>query len=127
MSLNKMIWIAPLAVIGYDCMASVASLMLGFQYGYAAFGSALIYGVTGYFAARTSTFALSFLVGISAGLVDATVGWGVSWAIGPGRRPNNSISFSQWSFAAMSVTAMAVICATVGGLIARMLQSRGVG
>ena len=126
MALSKIVWIAPLVVIGYDVVASVASLLLGFRYAYAGIGSAIIYGMAGFFAARQSSLATTLVVGLAAGLSDATVGWGISWAIGPGRTTNSSLSMSQWSLAAISVTVFAVICAFVGSLIARLLQSRGI-
>ena len=126
MTLNKFFWLSPLAVVAYDAAASVASLSLGFAYAYAGIGSAIIYAVAGFLSARISGFLAGILVGVIMGLVDATIGWGVSWAIGPGRPSSGAISASQWLVAASSVTIIAVICASIGGLVAHVLQSRSV-
>jgi hypothetical protein len=126
MALNKVLWVTPLVVIAYDTTASLASLSLGFTYAYAGIGSAIIYATGGFFAASAAGFKSSILVGVVAGLTDATIGWGISWAIGPGRPASGSLSTSQWFVAASSVAIVAIVCAAIGGLIAHLVQARGV-
>ena len=126
MALSKVLLITPLAVTAYDAVASLASLALGLPYTYAGIGSAIIYAALGFFASSATGFASSILVGVVAGLADATIGWGVSWALGPGRPATGSLSMGQWFVAASSVTIVAIICASIGGLIARLLHSRSV-
>ena len=99
---------------------------LGFSYAYAGIGSAIIYAGAGFFAAIVVGFRSSILVGVAAGLVDATIGWGVSWAIGPGRVASGELSVAKWFGAASSVVVLAVVCAAVGGFIARQVRARSV-
>lgn len=110
------------AVIAYDAAASTASLAFGFSYAYAGVGSILIYAASGFFAARTRTLWFSLLVGVIAGVADATVGWGVSWAVGPGRPPSGSLTFTGWLATVASVVVLASVCAGIGGVVGRFTR-----
>ncbi|WP_157604379.1 hypothetical protein [Rhizobacter sp. Root1221] len=126
MSFSKLLWITALVVIAYDVVASLASLILGFSYAYAGIGSAIIYAGAGFLAASAVGFRPTILVGVAAGLVDATIGWTVSWAIGPGRLASGELSLAKWFGAASSVVVLAVVCAAAGSFIARQVRARRV-
>ena len=81
---GKLIALGALAIVAFDLVASVASRAIGFQYSYAAVGSYLIYAAFGFMIGRRANVsAAAFGVAIIAG-VEATIGWAVSWVIGPG-------------------------------------------
>lgn len=104
----------------YDALASLASRALGFPYERASVGSYLIYLAVGFAVARASTRSRvrSAALGTGlVGLVDATIGWGVSWAIGPGRIVDGTLSPARWSATAVGVVVFATIVGTVGGVL----------
>ena len=96
----------------FDTVASVGSLVLGFPYAKASFGSFLIYLSVGFWAARIKSRPFSLLVGLVAGLADATLGWGVSWVLGLGSLPPGSFTASQLAVAGASAVFAAVVLAS---------------
>jgi hypothetical protein len=110
-------------VVVFDAVASVASLQIGFKYVYASAGSYLLYATVGFLAARAGNEANAVAAGALIGVVDATVGWAVSWAIGPGRMPGGTLSIRQWVARAAIATFSATICAAVGGFIDRAVSA----
>lgn len=87
----RVVAIGGVAIVAFDTLAAVASKLAGFPYGYATVGSWLIYFGVGYFAAKASSSVrrAALAAGI-VGAVEATLGWGVSWLIGPGQPPGSS-------------------------------------
>ena len=61
--------LSSLSVIAFDAVASIASLVLGFPYSYAALGSAALYIVFAYFGARAMGFWAALLIVASLLLV----------------------------------------------------------
>jgi hypothetical protein len=115
-----------IAVVVFDALASVAALQLGFDYTRAAFGSWLIYAAVGFLAARAGGgLPPALLAGIILGLVDATVGWAVSWAVGPGRPPEGTLSVGRWAVAAITVAVTGGCIGLLGGVVARLTAGRG--
>ena len=106
-----------LAVVVWDAAASVGSLVLGVPYANASVGSFLIYLVAGFLAARIKSCSFSLVVGLAAGITDATLGWGVSWVLGPGRLPAGSFTATQLLSASGSVIVVAMALAGIGGLV----------
>lgn len=113
-----------LAVIVFDGVASVASLALGFPYTYAAFGSAVLYIAFAFFAARKFGFLAAVLFGFAMGITDATLGWAVSWAIGPGRLAASTLTLSVWLYTATFVVVLAAMYGLVGGGIGAITGRR---
>jgi hypothetical protein len=73
-----------------DLLASVASRTIGFRYSYATVDSWLIYAAFGFMIGRRlNAFAASQGVAVIA-VVEAAIGWAVSWVSGPGRLPNGT-------------------------------------
>src|SRR5579863_3550936 len=84
---TRLIALGALTIVAFDLVASVASRAIGFRYGYAAVGSWLLYAVFGFLIGRRANVgSAAFGVAIIAGF-EATIGWAVSWAVGPGRLP----------------------------------------
>ncbi|MCS3747142.1 fatty acid desaturase [Xanthomonas arboricola] len=113
-----------LVVIVFDGVASVASLALGFPYTYAAFGSAVFYIAFAFFAARKFGFLAAVLFGFAMGITDATLGWAVSWAIGPGRLAAGTLTLSAWLYTATFVVVLGAIYGLVGGGIGALTGRR---
>jgi hypothetical protein len=101
-------------------LASLASQRLGFAYARASFGSYLIYLAIGFVAARgaaANAVAVAALTSAVAGFVDASMGWALSWRIGPGRLPGGaSLTIGRWIATAAFVIALAAAVGAVGGI-----------
>jgi hypothetical protein len=79
-------WRAALAIVAFDAVASIISRTAGIEYTKFAYGSYLIQAAAGFFGRRSGlSFWGATLLGTWVGFVEATVGWAVSWWIGPGR------------------------------------------
>src|SRR5258707_8094216 len=79
-----------IAVLVLDTIGSFASRRFGFNYGSLRVISWVLRIGTGFFAARYGGISLSVLVGGIVAFIDATLGWYISWIIGP-RRPKRKI------------------------------------
>ena len=112
------------SIVVYDAIASIASIALGFRYAAASFGSFALYAAIGAFAARTKSRSFGVAAGAVTGLSDATLGWGTSWLIGPGRPPSGMIGFAQWLVTAVLVVVLASIIAGVAGIFSTIGRSR---
>jgi hypothetical protein len=78
--------IAGLTIVAFDALASVISRAAGFPYIRFAIGSYIIQAAAGFFGRRSGlTFVSATLLGTWVGFIEATIGWAVSWWIGPGR------------------------------------------
>src|SRR5262245_7743829 len=73
------------AVLVLDTIGSFASLRFGFNYGSLSVVSWILRIGTGFFAARYGSIALAIFAGGFLAFIDATLGWYISWVIGPGR------------------------------------------
>lgn len=110
------------AVLMFDAAAAWASLVFGFPYGSVAIGSWIIYAVVGFVAGRYSGVLAALVAGVAVGLVDASAGWAISWMIGPGRVPGAELTAARWTAAAIYVSVIAGVAATVGGVIGRFTR-----
>lgn len=124
MQAMKLFALSALAVLVFDAIASAASLALGFPYPQAAMGSTALYAAFAYYGGRKLGLVAAVLLGATMGLTDATLGWAVSWAIGPGRLPPGTLTPSMWLFAAAYVVALGAVCGLLGGGIGA-LGARG--
>jgi hypothetical protein len=78
--------VAGLAIVAFDAVASIISRTSGIEYTRFAYGSYLIQAAAGFFGRRSGlSFWGATLLGTWVGFVEATIGWAVSWWIGPGR------------------------------------------
>jgi hypothetical protein len=111
---------ASVLVIVFDTLGSVASRQMGFPYVRLIVGSSLIYGTVGYLAAPLVTMAQGGLAASVVGLVDATIGWAISWAIGPGRLPVGQANASKIMNTIVIVVGLAGVLGIVGGFLSRV-------
>lgn len=77
--------IAVPVMLGWEVVAAVLALTTGTAHEHFAVGDYLIYASTGFAVARRRGVFASPLGGAAIAGVDATVGWGIAWALGPGR------------------------------------------
>ena len=119
--LFQTILIGALAVVAFDLIGSILSLALGFDYTLLAFGSLVIYATVGIFASRDSVLFGPIAAGI-VGLVDSTLGWYLSWVIGPGRVENLSVEIALWVI--FFVTTEAAVTGLLGAIVARLVRAR---
>jgi hypothetical protein len=108
-----------LGVVAFDAIAALLSREAGFDYDYAGLGSLLLYAATGYLAARgrtTRRLEAAAGAGFVVGAVDATLGWAIAWAIGPGRI--EELTPALWFITAAMTGALALGVAVLGGVIA---------
>jgi len=107
-------------VVLFDLAAALAARRFEFPYVRASIGSCFIYLLIG-FALGRRTLARSGRTGALgaavAGLVDVSIGWAISWAIGPGRSPSGTLSVTEWVVTAVVVVAFAAVVGYVGGVL----------
>jgi hypothetical protein len=72
-------------ILVFDAAASVTSLLTGLPYVWFTVGSVAIYLGAGYNGAPRFGLKMAVLATIFVALIDATLGWGLSWLIGPGQ------------------------------------------
>ena len=81
-------------VLVFDIAASLTSLGAGLPYGWFMIGSVVIYLAAGYMGAPRFGVRSAAGATVLVALVDATLGWAVSWFIGPGQPPDPAPSIS---------------------------------
>ena len=81
-------------VLVFDVAASLTSLGTGLPYGWFTIGSVVIYLATGYMGAPRFGVRSAVVATVLVALVDATLGWAVSWFIGPGQPQDSGASTS---------------------------------
>ena len=119
---SRIALIGAAAVVAFDTLASFAARSAGIPYVWASLGSLFLYAAVGYLAARTSLnrqVRAAALAGLAVGLTDATVGWFVSWVIGPGRVAGG-MTVAQWVFTAAFVALISSGLAALGGIAGRL-------
>lgn len=112
----KIVLMGALVVLGYDTAASALSQATGFTYEWFSIGSSVLYVLFGYLAARRSKWFFGGLVGAFLGLVDSTLGWAISWTIGPGK-PDIEMTPVLIAFTVIFVMIVGAILGQFGGLI----------
>jgi hypothetical protein len=119
MSFVRVIALGCLAILVFDAAAALAAEALDFSYSALWPVSFLIYAVTAFTAARVArSAAVGALTGLTVAATDATLGWALSSAIGPGK-PEDDTAL------AIAVTVVAVSASgAVVGLIAGFAGQR---
>ena len=120
--LTKIVCLGAIGVLVFDALASFASLLVGFSYAYATVGSVIIYGIVGYFSFLTGGIGACIRAAILVELVDVTLGWGISWLIGPGAFPAQQRTVGTISLSVIFVFIFAVVCALLGAGVGRALR-----
>src|SRR5436190_23190330 len=120
--LLPIVGLGSIAVIILDSAGSYASNKFGFRYTRLALGSFCIYGCVGAFAAHDGSVGMAAVAGGLVALVDATIGWAISWYIGPGRIPH--ASSRRITKIALLVTGYGALCGGIAAALVLMFAKR---
>jgi len=115
----RVVVVAAIAVVALDTLGSLAARAFGFGYGSLAWGSFIIYAVAGFCAARSSTLRTAAQAGGAVALVDATLGWAIAWALGPGRPTAGYIGIGPLLGTVGLAWLIGIALGLMGGLVAR--------
>jgi hypothetical protein len=105
------------ATLVLDTVGSIASKRIGFSYPKLAPLSFAIYTVVGGLAARDGSISDAVLAATIVGFIEATIGWRISWLIGPGRWKEVEPSPSRLAATILRVMLLAAVCGAVGGFV----------
>jgi hypothetical protein len=72
-------------ILALDMLASSAARWLRFPYKYSMVGSLAIYIAVGWYTALADPSASPAVAAMLVGLAESTLGWAISWKMGPGR------------------------------------------
>jgi hypothetical protein len=113
------------AVLALATLGSAASQMLRFDYTMLAPVSFLIYAAIGAYVGAAEPISRAALAGAVVGVIDATLGWAIAWAIGPGQsQVGERITFLGLFNTAIFVAVLAAAGAAVGAWLARWRRRR---
>ena len=122
MSFVKFVLLSAAIVVVFDALASVASAAFHFPYVYAGLGSVFIYMALALVVALRFGFVRGLVLGATLGLVDATIGWAVSWVIGPGRVPQGEFGLGVWALTLLSVVGVGALSGLIGAGIGGVVR-----
>lgn len=109
-----------IAVLAFDAMGSYASHRFGFAYTNLVIGSLLIYVLVGVAAAgHTGSIRAGSVAGEAVAAIEATLGWAISWQIGPGRIPDRQATPAGIATRIIAVIAIGTICGAIGAAISK--------
>ena len=108
--------VGSIAVVVFDAVAAFAARAFEFDYGAAIPGSLVIYLVVGFAAARERRASRAgAAAGAVVALAESTVGWAVSWRIGPGAL--DDVTAAQIALTVVSVVVVGAAAGFCGGLL----------
>ena len=105
------------AITAFDVLASAASRALKFPYSYATVGSWLIYAIVAFVVGRRAAIPAAIAATMLVGFVEATLGWWLSWLIGPGRGPTGTVTQAQIIAALIFVLGTAALIGAAAGAV----------
>lgn len=120
MTVRRVLYLAIAGTLLFDLLAAIATRASGFHYGWRGPGSILIYAIAAYIAGRIANLKSAILVAASAAVADATVGWAMAWAIGPGRPPAEFQHLPLLVGIVIGITLTGASVGLVGGLFGRL-------
>ena len=113
------------AVLALATIGSLASRALGFNYTALAPLSLGIFAGIGAYVGVAERVSRAAIVGAAVGLIDATVGWAIAWAIGPGRpEVGERITLLGLFNTSLFVALLAAALAALGAWLAKRVQGR---
>ena len=109
-----------LIVIFYDLAGSFLSRSFGFDYSWLMFGYLVIYAFVGFLGSRESVLGASVAAAL-VGFADATLGWYISWFIGPPTKFEEITIFTIASIVPF-VTVLAGVTGLMGAIGSRLVR-----
>lgn len=123
MDVRQVILIFGLIAIVFDGIWSVVARAKGYSYSKGTWVSFLIYAFAGGVATKNGNFNSGLIAGIGVAAIDATLGWWVSWVIGPGRLPDN-ISKAARPRAIVQAIILVIFMGALLGMLGAFVASR---
>ena len=108
------------SVLAIDALGSFACRRFGIPYQRLMILSVVVYALVGILGSRAGSAFAGAAAAAIVGLIDSTVGWRISWLIGPGRSPSGEISVAAVLGMVVFVTALAGACGLVAGLVSTL-------
>lgn len=105
----------------YDTLGALISHSAGINYGWFAFGSLGLYLIFGFLVAKRSWWVYGAAAGAVIGLVESTLGWAISWMIGPGK-PSVEVNALTIAVTVAFVTVSAAAVGFVGGVLSLLMK-----
>jgi hypothetical protein len=109
-------------VVLFNLVASLIARRSEVSYGRFVAGSFAIYAVTGGTAVAFGGLPGAALAGMAVAFAEATVGWAVSWWLGPGRPPAELRNASSVSAAIVLIIFTGAAVGALGGALRRGLE-----
>jgi hypothetical protein len=109
------------AILAFDTLGSLASRRYGFAYSRLMVGSFAIYVASGFVTTTEGSIAPSVFAGAMVGLIESTLGWAISWKIGPGRPTVDHQARSSIVWTVGLVTALGGVFGGIGGWLRLMI------
>ena len=114
-----------LAVLTVDTCGAILSELMGFSYAWLAIPTFSVFAAIGFVAGWRHSISAAAYAALVVSVVDVTLGWWISWQIGPGRIPlDESQDFLYMLFVAKLSIAIDTLLAIGAGAAARRLASR---
>lgn len=120
----RILVIGAAGVILFDAIGSVASIVFTFPYPYASIGSFFIYAGVGFFIGRREPILMAFMGAALMGVVDATIGWYVSWQIGAGALPEGQLTPSVYAGTLAFVAGVAAVSGLAGAGVGKLVPRK---
>lgn len=114
------------AILAFDTIGSLASRRFGFAYSGLIFGSFAIYLAVGFGTTSGGSLMPAVFAGAIVGLVESTLGWAISWRLGPGRPAVQHVALSNILRTVAFVTVLGAAFGAFGGWL-RLMSLRGAG
>jgi len=121
----KFVTLGCAAVTVIDTVGSVVSRAAAISYAYFGVLSLVAYVGLGFLVRKSESLLLPATLGMSVAVYDATIGWSISWMIGPGRVAiKTTLSAATIVFTAVTSVGMATLIVVASAAISRMVCSR---
>jgi len=120
----RLLTYAAAVILLFDLVASILSQLLPIRYALFSIGSFAIYFLVGLLVARAAGLKLGVVAAATTGLVEATLGWAISWLVGPGRFPLEAVRPAEIVATVIMVILAPVVLGLVGALIGQLLKRR---
>jgi hypothetical protein len=115
----RIILAGTLGIVLFDGLASLASRSFGFPYVYATAGSWLIYAMVGFAIGRIAPVSYAAAGVAVVALAESTIGWWLSWIVGPGRTKSGTINSAQVITAIVTVVVIGALIGSAAGALGR--------
>ena len=104
-----------ICVLLIDTIGAFLSKQFSFNYKSLSVLSFMVYAVIGFLVGQESSLIYVVIVCMALGFFDATIGWKLSWVIGPGKLPPE---YSNKSYIIRAIVTVSFLAGTIGYIAA---------